>query len=763
MDHRKILAFTTSLIAIGTASVAKASDTAAAAQPVEATQTGSASSGDEGLANNEIVVTGSKRDQRLQDLPSAATVISNETIVTAGIQDFRDYASLVPGLSQRDFGTPGLGTVVIRGLNTGPQQTSNTAAYYLDDAPVTASGPFAIGSFFTPSPDLGDVERIEVLKGPQGTLFGANSLGGLVRVISRSPDLDDFAGNVRAEISDTYSGDVGYSARGVVNIPLAQGKAAIRASGSFRHIGGFADNVGTGTKNANESDIYGGRLALRFQPIDNLTIDAVAFLQNIEATGGAGTDHITGTLTPEYGKYKYNAFADLPSNIKYRLFSGSVDYDFGPISWITTVSYGDLETNILADYTEIYLPFVAGFVPPDTLVRGNVSPSTEKWTAESRLVSERLGAFEFILGGYYTKEKSFYRTVVNLLNPTTMQLLPGIFGDLLRTGTSDEYEEIAGFGNLTFYLTDSLDVTGGIRLIHLKDVSTGGLPVDGIAASSFFVPRAPSTFSNSENPITYLATLRWRPTDRISTYLRAASGYRPGGPQVGANLPPDAQTEILSDTTWNYEAGIRGSFLGNKLAIEASVYRIDWDDIQLSTLSGGFVLRGNGGSGKVDGFELAATARPTRFLTISGSLGYTNARLTQIDPAASVVLGAVAGDKLPLTPEFTASLLADHRIPLSTSTDATIGGTLRYQSDMPSGFPGDPLNPNINIPGYATVDLRGGVDFGRFSLQLRADNIFNKLGYTTVTTNKVIASIPVSTVGTTIRPRTFTLSLSADF
>lgn len=347
----------------------------------------------------------------------------------------------------------------------------------------------------------------------------------------------------------------------------------------------------------------------------------------------------------------------------------------------------------------------------------------------------------------------------------TLQPLPGIFGDLVRTGTEDKYEEIAGFGNLTFYLTDALDVTGGVRFIHLKNETTGGLPVDGIPASSFFVPRSPSSFSSSENPITYLATIRWRPADNVSTYLRAASGYRPGGPQVGAFLPPNAQTEIRSDTTWNYEAGIRGSFLDRKLDIEASVYRIDWDDIQLSTLFGGFVLRGNGGAGRVEGFEVAMAARPTPLLTVSGSLGYTNARLTQIDPEASATLGAVAGDKLPLTPDWTASLLADHRIPLSESMEGTLGGTFRYQSSMPAGFNGDPLNPNIKVPGFATVDLRGGINFsgGAYSLQLRADNIFNKLGYTTVTTNKVIAAIPVPTVGATIRPRTITLSISANF
>lgn len=268
--------------------------------------------------DTDIVVTATKRAERLRDVPAAITVINNETITRAGIQDFRDYASLVPGLSQRDLGAPGVGTIILRGLNTGSQQTTNTAGFYLDDAAVSSSGYLGVGALFTPNPDLGDVDRIEVLKGPQGTLFGANSLGGLVRIVSRPPDSHVLSGSVRGEASATAGGDMGYSGRGAVNVPLVDGVLAIRASGAYRRIGGFADNVGTGDENVNRSNIYGGRLALRASPMDGLTIDLVSFLQNTDSVGIAGQDNVSATLRPLYRRYAYNTFANLDYRVRNR-------------------------------------------------------------------------------------------------------------------------------------------------------------------------------------------------------------------------------------------------------------------------------------------------------------------------------------------------------------------------------------------------------------------------------------------------------------
>ena len=268
-----------------------------------------------------------------------------------------------------------------------------------------------------------------------------------------------------------------------------------------------------------------------------------------------------------------------------------------------------------------------------------------------------------------------------------------------------------------------------------------------------YLPRTPLTFNFSDDSLSYLATLRWRPAPNISAYLRAASGYRPGGPQTNPTPPPGAQTFVRPDTVWNYEAGIKGSVLDGSLSFDLSAFRIDWKDIQLNSLVNGIILQGNAASAVVDGFELQLTARPSDLLTVSVSAGHTNARLKEIDPTASSVTGAQAGDKLPLTPSWTTAILLDHQIPFSDSVSGNVGATLRFQSDMPSNYPAVTPVGQRKIPEITTVDLRASVTFNeRFTAQVRVDNLFDKLGFTNIGVD-----------ATVIRPRTITAGLSAKF
>lgn len=712
----------------------------------------------------EIVVTASRRAERLQDVPSAITALEGETLEQIGAQSFRDYSSLVPGLSQRDFGNPGQGTIIIRGLNTGPQSITNTSATYIDETPFSASGFLSAGAILTPDPDIADIDRIEVLKGPQGTLYGANSLGGLVRIITTRPDTNDFSGRLWAEGTAVEGGSFGYALRGSVNMPVVDDVIAVRANAFYRVAPGWTDNVQLGTEDVNESVIKGGRLAIRATPSPDLTIDVGGIYQKIENRGVARQDNVTGTTRPRDGEYEYRALVDAESDLTYRLINGSIDYDFGALSLVTTASYAEYRTRLLADASETFVPTLraiglGGIIPADAQVIGDVSPNLDKFTAEARLVSERLGPIEFVLGAFYTDESNRYRANY-FVNNASGAPLPAPFDVLVRTTTLSDYKEIAGFGNLTFYITDNFDVTGGIRFAQNEQEAQTGGP----GAVVFYAPRATSNFDFKDNVTTYLGTVRWRPTRNISTYLRAASGYRPGGPQNNPAPPPGAQTEIRPDTTWNYEAGIRAQFLDDTLAVNASVYHIDWSDIQLNTNFQGVVLQANGGEADVDGFELELVARPNPLLTIAANVGHTDARLTSIDAGVTTSIGAREGDALPLTPKWTTAILADHRIPLAGGLEGNIGATLRFRSDMPSSYPGAFLNPNIKVPSLTTLDLRGSVEFSRFTLQLRAENVFDTLGYTSLATNYLVTpAIPVPTTATVIRPRSFTVAVSTRF
>jgi outer membrane receptor protein involved in Fe transport len=333
--------------------------------------------------------------------------------------------------------------------------------------------------------------------------------------------------------------------------------------------------------------------------------------------------------------------------------------------------------------------------------------------------------------------------------------LPAPFNVLVRTDTLSKYKEIAGFGNLTFYLTDDFDVTGGIRYAHNKQVGVTGAPSDAGSAVVFYAPRAATTFNFSDDSTSLLGTVRWRPSSNVSFFVRAAQGYRPGGPQTNAAPPPGAQTQIRPDTVWNYEAGMKAKTPDGSLAIDVSVYHIDWKDIQLNTNYNNIILQSNGGDAKIDGAEAEITVRPESGTTFTGNIGYTNARISRVDLGVSQSIGVANGDKLPLTPRFTAAFTADQKIPIGGEAMAFIGSTLRFRSDMPSGYPGSVSDPNLKIPDMTTVDLRAGISLGRYDIRLMASNIFNEYGITSSRNNPYRAAV--------IRPRAITLSVGARF
>jgi iron complex outermembrane receptor protein len=700
--------------------------------------------------SDDIIVTASKRSERLQDVPGAVSAISGAQIDNLGIKSFQDYVALVPGLSQRDGGTPGSGTIILRGLNTGPQQLTNTTAYYIDETPFSASGFISQGALITPEPELADVDQIEVLKGPQGTLYGASNLGGLIKLVTKRPDTTTFKGEAYADATAVDGGGEGFTLRGAVNVPIVNDVLAVRVNGFYRRTPGFTDNVGTGTQNVNKSDFAGGRIGIRFTPTDKLTIDLDGFYQDIDSKGFAFTDDVTGTLTPKYGRYKYSNYADLPTKLQYRIANATAEYktDLGTLT--ASASYARYKTFISSDATPIFGPLVA----PNSRVLGDLSPNTKKFSSEIRFASRRVGPAEFVVGAFYTDEDSRYRSYYTVSDSTGAPL-PAPFNVLVRTDTLSKYKEVAGFGNLTFYLTDKFDITGGVRYAHNTQVGVTGAPSDAGSAVIFYTPRAAVTYNFSDSSTSLLGTIRWRPSSNVSLFVRAAQGYRPGGPQTNLAPPPGAQTQIRPDTVWNYEAGLKAKTSDGSLAVDLSVYHIDWKDIQLNTNYNNIILQSNGGDAKVDGAEAEITARPSSLLTFTANIGYTNARISRVDPGVSLSIGVANGDKLPLTPRFTAAFTGDQKIVLGDKATAFVGATLRFRSDMPSGYPGSASDPSLKIPDMTTVDVRTGVTLSRFDIRLIASNIFNTYGITSSGNSPYRATV--------IRPRAITLSVGARF
>lgn len=700
--------------------------------------------------NAEIVVTASKRTQKLRDVPSAITVLSSDFLEQQGANTIRDYATLTPGLLVRDQGNPGIGTVIIRGLSTGSGSQSATSVVYFDEIP------FGSNSYVAPQPELADIESIEVLKGPQGTLYGASNLGGVVRIISKKADASSFSGNARIEATTIDGGGSGYMARATLNVPIVLDRLAARVSGFYRKVPGFADNVGTNNKNVNDGESVGARIALRWTPTDNLSVDVTGQIQRISADGYAYQANANGTIDPIYGQRQYNMFFDAGSEVKYKTVAVTIDYDVGigtltaTGSYNKSLSYFDRDTNgPFASLLPLFgYPAGTGLALPTHIDIG-------KTTGEVRFVSNRLGRIEFLAGAFATRENKDGTVRVNAYDAATMTPVAGDAFLLLRADTIGKYDEVAAFGNATFYFTDNLDVTGGLRYSHIENYNasiSGGL----LYGAPSLPPRVTD---HTDNVVTYLATLRWRPTSRISAFIRAASGFRPGLAQNNPNPPPDAQTSIRPDTVWNYEAGLKGSAFGGKLNFDASVYHIDWKDVQLTGVYNGLVLGANAGKAEVDGAEASVSLLPTEKLTLRGSVGYADARITRISPQATASVGARAGDPLPLNPKWTASLVADQRVPLAADLEAEFGGTLRYESKKFTAYPASRPDVNVRLPSITTVDLRAGLRHGNYHLQFRAENIFDRNGVI----NSLTTGATLPSNATIIRPRTFILAASAEF
>jgi outer membrane receptor protein involved in Fe transport len=428
------------------------------------------------------------------------------------------------------------------------------------------------------------------------------------------------------------------------------------------------------------------------------------------------------------------------------------------------VSYAEARLHTENDFTAFYgpqLPVLAFFgynYPANTGVAYQSTIPQKKKSAELRFVSNRLGPVEFILGGFYTNERvAPLTTDIVTRNTTTNTELPAPLGSLIASPIRDRYEELSGFGNVTFYLTNNFDITGGVRYAHYTEKFS--LNYTGV----FYSPPlgAPQTLGldASEDHASYLATVRWRPTSTLSVFARAASGFRPGGPQPAVNPPAGAQRLIKPDTVWNYEAGIKGDFLNKTLSLEASVYRIDWKNIQLYTIFQNQVVLANAGQARVEGFEFAALARPTNLLSIGVNAGYTNPRITKIDPGVSSVIGAAVGDTIPQTPHWTVSATADQSIPLGGNVQGQLGATMRFQSEMYTSYPSSVTAPNVKLPSITTVDLRAGLSFGSYQLQLRVENVLNERGLI----NYAPGSPGVPATANISRPRTFSLAVSTKF
>lgn len=715
----------------------------------------------------EIVVTATRRAEALSRVPVSATAITEEAIDRKGLRSFEDIARLTPGV---DF-SRGSNLISIRGIST--SAGAATTGVYIDETPVQTRN---IGTGRTNgAPQLFDVQRVEVLRGPQGTLFGAGSMGGTVRYITPQPSLTDVSVYGRAEAVSMKDGDTGFEAGAAMGGPIVRDKLGLRVSAWYRKSPGFIDRIDylNSTKaapivldedsNWAEHTILRG--ALRWEPAEGLAIKPSVLFQETKVNNqpvlSSGVWESFSDI--KNGLYRSGNRLSSPGKDHYVLPALEIERDFGPVRLVSNTSYFKRYQKTIADYTT-YLGATTGFIGvngplferlPNYYAYADIVNRQKNFTQEVRLQSNGEGRLRWVAGVFYqeNKQRSFENIHDPLIEPftrlfynqTVLQryVVPVIAPDLRLFAQRDSTDkQLAVFGDVTFKVTEQLSVNGGLRYAD-TDFTFHSLQEGP-------TQRGRTEFSGaiSEKPLTPKFNVTFQPSDTQMFYATASKGYRAGGsvrpaPAVTCaadfailgvtSLPPT----FKSDSVWSYEIGAKNNLFDNKVRIAASVYHIDWSDIQtaIALPSCGFNYVANAGTARSRGFDFQADAQVTEQLLVSLAVGHNKAKYTStVDGPGATATGPrriIVSDGNTLGgPPWTVAVSADYRFE-ALGTPAYIRGDVSYAARNKGQLPTqDPRTTSydatvIQAPSTYLTNVRAGVELGDWDLSVFADNLFD--------------------------------------
>jgi iron complex outermembrane receptor protein len=713
-------------------------------------QTVPQSTGSDATVLETVIVTAQKREEPLKDVPMGVTAVGGATLDNLQAHEFADYAALVPGLSLQS-GQSGLTRLTLRGQNAGG--VGSTVAVYIDESPFGSSTALLNGSINTGDFDTWDMQRVEVLRGPQGTLYGANSEGGLLKFVTNAPELGKFsvAGEVGGEGVD--HGGKGGDGRALINMPLGD-KAAVRISGFYDDLPGYIADPALGQRDLNDGHKYGGRASLLVDATDDLSIRLTGESQTENYNGTNEIDINPVTLKPLYGDLTQERVVPEPSHFKYQNYNATVDWNLGVVKVISATSYGKLDADFVTDGTPIYGGLASGLFGATGASLADDS-GLKKFTQEIRLTSAASDRLEWQIGGYFTHETG---ELNENLNAVTAPAGPVI--DLLIQPLIDSnYKESAGFADLTYHLNSQLEIQAGGRFSSNSQNATQTTTYDPTLAGLLGVVPNPQVVigNSSEHVWTYSVAPSWHFDANSMAYARVATGYRPGGPNVlPPNAPSSVQREYGSDRTTNVELGVRSTQLDGRLSIDLTAFHVSWKDIQLTEEVGGFGINANGGTARSQGLEWAFSYLPVQGLTFQWTGAYTDAKLTSAAPS----IDANSDDRLPYAPKWGTSVDGEFLRPVSGNLSGFLGVTYSYVGARSSDFASSAatIPGQVVLPSYNTYGARMGLESGPYRLTLYGKNLSDSRGFT----NYSSSGAPYSTV-TITQPRTIGLTLSAKF
>ena len=702
-----------------------------------------AEAADEGVSNDMIVVTAGKREQALQDVPGSISALGEDDLRNLQAQSLSDYITRVPGVVFNDY-QPGVSEVVIRGVASTTYHEANqaTTGYYINEIPLIEPGfPLVV-----PDVDTFDLKRVEVLRGPQGTLFGSSSLGGAINYVINTADASGFDAGFEGTLASTRrAGELSYGAKAMVNVPIIEDQLAVRLVAFQRFDAGYLDNIGTGEDGSNDLRVRGLRGSLVWTPDDRTTLSVLSMYQEYDL------DDQTYVLFGPPKTFERSTNVSEYQDTDFVLHSLTLEHSFDFATLTAVGSYTEKNSDLAFD-DSVFLGFDARTGTPQ-LSSSDGKSKTEY--LEVRLASAGDHPFNWLIGGNYTHLKSsstggaFLEGISDYIdaNPGDFGGQPGSVlapGDFLRREvSSSDVKETALFGEISYTFADALTLTAGGRLFrYTSDPRLQFLPNAALVPPFDYQPG-----KKKESGFIPKFSVKYAPNDNFMIYGLYSEGFRIGGVNV-YSAAAGTPLNFESDSTKNFEIGTRFSLADGAMLFDIAAYHIDWNDIQARL----FVpvtfeaYTTNGGGADIDGLEMTVTLNPTKDLQFASSLSYNDARLSSLLPDSFAPGGGYAkGSRLPGASEWTLSNSINLHFD-DASMKPRFSLAHRYLSNAPVAF-----GATLEKGDYHIVDLNAFINVNdNVELGIFAKNIFDQYG---------VLSAPFSFAGAVARPRTIGATL----
>ena len=706
---------------------------------------------------SEVVVTAEKRSSNIQTTPISMSALTSQALENFGITSAQGIAAAVPGLAVASAG-PGQAQYEIRGISASGGE-SPTIGFYLNEIPVTPPASATTGKNEI-DPSLYDLARVEVLRGPQGTLFGAGSLGGTVRLITNPPDLSGFYGSAQTTVSSTPDGSLGYGESAMVNLPMNRA-AALRLVGTYKHTAGWIDRVvvpnfpletnpspidyGTQRgqvsgvpgsvvhKDVNDENLTGARAELLIKPNESISVDPSVFYQKITQGGMNAYDSSPGTLA----HYQPFNIAE-PFSDQFTLYSLTAHDELPRVELTSATGYWTRRSTQIQDGTEqvqntLMLPSysTAGGLGIGPVAAFEVDES-HQFSQELRASSTGRSPLQWLFGVFYSDYHYTFKGGSNIPGLLDLAGNPFVTDTLFYVDSPLHISQIAYFGNVSYRFRDHLKLTLGARKFqyHSTIVSAAsGVVYTGTDAATTSSAKA------SDSGVTPMANIAYTPSSRMMYYATAAEGFREGAGNfpipttgvLGSSCLADMEafgrtsspTMFRPDTVWNYEVGEKGMFFSRRMILNSDVYYMRWSNVQEPVaLACGLSYTDNAAQAAVKGTEIELRAILPLHLRLTQNIGYTRAEFTK----NSLEAGIVSGESLFNVPRWTVSTLIEYQHAITDRIRLTASLSNSYVS------PSKQLTDVVDrVPGRDLVGLRMGLSWPTWNFSLYVNNLTNRL------------------------------------